>query len=402
MPDAVAISKPLHRRVLSLLAMLLRPDSDLPRPGKGSWMLFTSTFFFFSTIGYINTLWRTQSVPNVQGVLLAAIVSGLIAVGYAYAISHRKWWLLVVPIAFHFFLATPLIFQPLYNVGWVRNVPMPSPQAMLSRHVAVWGTIIGLALGQLFMVRFIATIVRRGAADRTELAVAQRMHASIVPAVHATSHGVQIDGASDTSTRMGGDLCDIVHAPGATYAVVADVCGHGVAAGLVMAMVKGCLRTRLAQGGEPADILRDINRVMCDQLTDGSFVTLALVRVRAHQIDVALAGHPPALVVGPVSVRRIENPSLPLGIVSSEEFASTPLNLQHDETLVLYTDGLYERDDDRNLVSGAQLGLEGFALLVQEQFAAGNRTLAALMPRLRGSGTPADDQTLLLVSRVHA
>jgi hypothetical protein len=399
MPTSIARTQPLWKRISREAARFARGEGALPPPGKGAWNLFVSTFFFFSTIGYINVLWRTQSVMNVPGVLLAGATAGVIAIGYAWAIAYRRWWFLVVPLAFHFDLATRLVFVPLYKLGLLGSAPIPSPEATASRLVAVWGTILGLALGQIFIMRFIAQIVRSAALDRAEIAVAQRMHASIVPGVRLEGEGFVVDGVSDTSTRMGGDLCDALRVGHDTYALVADVSGHGVGAGLVMAMVKGCVRARLMQGGELPAIVGDINRVLCTQLTDGAFVTLAMARVGGGEVEVALAGHPPALVVGKQGVRRIENANLPLGLVEGEVFASTPVHLQPGETLVLYTDGLYERPDERRPLERRDVGLDGLAELVQAGMTAGEQTAAKLMPRLRGQAAPADDQTLLVLRR---
>lgn len=384
---------------MRVLLSFLRGDGPLPKPGKGAWQLFASTFFFFSVIGHINTLSRVQSVPDVHGTLIAALLAGSIAVGYAYAIANRKWWLLVLPLVTHFYLASNVIFPFFEKIDLTEDVRMPEPEALRSRSVAIWGTIAGLTLGQIFMVRFIATITRRNANDRAELAVAQRIHTRMVPAITMQAGDFTIEGLSDTSQRMGGDLCDAVQVGKVSYAIVADVCGHGVGAGLIMTMVKGCVRTRLVQGGDLPSILKDVNAVLCDQLSEGAFVTVAFARIEGDLIEIALAGHPPVFVAGQDGLRQIDNENVPLGLRANEEFSSQKVVLTKGEAMLLYTDGLFERVDETDLLGGKDLGVDGLAKLFARACAKRELSASSLMLAMRGPQPPADDQTLIVISR---
>lgn len=327
------------------------------------------------------------------------MLAGCIAVGYAVSIAYRKWWLLLVPLAVHFYLASAFIFPLLRSLGWVSYVSAVEADGLLARRVAVVGTVIALAVGQFFMVRFISVLARRSEHDRAELEVAQRMHTRIVPAVKVETPTMIIDGTSTTSSSMGGDLCDVVQVRDQTYAVIADVCGHGVGAGLIMTMVKGCVRTRLVQGGELGDIVADINRVLCQQLSDGSFVTLAIARVTETGVELAQAGHPPALVVSASGAKEIENRSVPLGLLEDEHFHATSVSLEPGESLVLYTDGLFERPAAEEVFSEAQLGIPGLAAMLVAAQARGGMSACATMPLVQGPQPPADDQTLIVMRR---
>jgi hypothetical protein len=50
---------------------------------------------------------------------------------------------------------------------------------------------------------------------------------------------------------MGGDLVDLVQDGNTWIGYLADVCGHGVPSGVLMAMVKSAVRMRVATSSEP-------------------------------------------------------------------------------------------------------------------------------------------------------
>ena len=77
------------------------------------------------------------------------------------------------------------------------------------------------------------------------------------------------------SWRVGSCINDF----GACSAVgyLADVSGHGVPSGVLMAMVKSAVRMRLATSSEPQVLLEDLNRVISELIGAEMFVTLAFV-----------------------------------------------------------------------------------------------------------------------------
>jgi sigma-B regulation protein RsbU (phosphoserine phosphatase) len=76
---------------------------------------------------------------------------------------------------------------------------------------------------------------------QTELAIAQGIQKTLVPTINWCSERLEIYGASIPSAEVGGDLVDVVPlSDGSVFAYVADVCGHGLPAGILMGMIKDC------------------------------------------------------------------------------------------------------------------------------------------------------------------
>src|SRR5258708_26379048 len=79
---------------------------------------------------------------------------------------------------------------------------------------------------------------------------------------------------------MGGALVDLVQDGSKWIGYLADVCGHGVPSGVLMAMVKSALRMRLAISSEPQTLLEDLNRGISELIAPEMFATVAFVSTR--------------------------------------------------------------------------------------------------------------------------
>ena len=80
---------------------------------------------------------------------------------------------------------------------------------------------------------------------QTELALAHAIQATLVPTLSSQVGRFEGYGKSIPSTEMGGDLIDAVESDGTLLAYIADISGHGLAAGQLMGMLKTAMRVAL-------------------------------------------------------------------------------------------------------------------------------------------------------------
>jgi serine phosphatase RsbU (regulator of sigma subunit) len=259
------------------------------------------------------------------------------------------------------------------------------------------GIVSFIVLGYAFFIRLAAYEGVAHLRAQKEIALAQEIHARLVPAFHERRGAFEICGLSRASGEVGGDLVDVVPSSDGWTALVADVSGHGVASGLLMGMVKSSAHMRLASAAGAGELLRDLNRVLFPLKTANMFVTCACLRhAGGDRLEYALAGHLPMLHwrAADGSIAELAGPHLPLGIVADHEYASSTVSFASGDLFAVLTDGLTEVAD----AQGRELGLEGVKRLV-----AGNaeRPLDAMMEAVmagtRTHGRPHDDQTLLLL-----
>ncbi|MEP7043388.1 MAG: SpoIIE family protein phosphatase [Dokdonella sp.] len=197
---------------------------------------------------------------------------------------------------------------------------------------------------------------------------------------------------------VAGDIADVVALPdGSVAALLGDVSGAGLGAGLVMASVQSFLRAELAHHSDPARALERLNRHLHAQASSGRFVTLWLgifepASRRCRFVDAGhghalrlRAGHPPEAI-------RARG-DIPLGIDADVAFHAETLDLGADEIVLLYSDGVIEQ----RAPEGAAFGRERLIDAVRGAATPALAMEAALDAlTTHAANTPPDDDTTLL------
>lgn len=206
--------------------------------------------------------------------------------------------------------------------------------------------------------------------------------------------GLRVDHVYESATDaavVGGDFYDVIAVSGTKVAVVVgDVCGKGLPAATFMSFVRHLLRVQAAMGLPPGEWLDAANAALASDPETPAFVTVALavIDTSSGTVELALAGHPPPLVATPSGVVGLDGiPGLPLGVNPDLKYLTSTFHLGREDTLCLYTDGLYEarREDSffgeaglsRALAECSQGALEGSAagLVSRAREFAGERLL---------------------------
>jgi serine phosphatase RsbU (regulator of sigma subunit) len=231
---------------------------------------------------------------------------------------------------------------------------------------------------------------------QTELSLAKQIHSTLIPPIVGIFGPLELYGRSTAGAEMGGDLIDIVVCGRAADLLIADVSGHGIKAGVIMAVVKSAYRTRLRSDCDLEVMFRDMNAVVCELAGAGMFVTAATLRFNQNgTVAFCGAGHGPILHYRAADKKResLESQSPPLGVVEHEQFTAMEVECRSGDVFLLMTDGLYEVFSN----AGSMLGQEPIERLFDEL---AGRPLAvvytAIMDAVQAHGPQSDDQTLLL------
>lgn len=182
---------------------------------------------------------------------------------------------------------------------------------------------------------------------RNELRLAENLQINLQPRL-------PVDVGWDLSThyepaeggRIGGDWCDALVLPdGRLITVLGDVAGHGLAAAGTMAQLCNVLRAYLYEGTPLPDAVAKTNQFAV-QLLPGAFATVVAVGVdlATGSAEAVVAGHPMPFLLR--AGRAPEPPPIrispPLGVQGVRYSAST-FDMQPDDVLVMFSDGLIER-----------------------------------------------------------
>jgi sigma-B regulation protein RsbU (phosphoserine phosphatase) len=156
------------------------------------------------------------------------------------------------------------------------------------------------------------------------------------------------------SSGVGGDFFHVFQLSDSVAGVfICDVMGHGVRAALVAAILRALVEDARLQATEPARFLQELNRGIFHilhhtRLTMFVSACYVLADVARGELRYANAGHPVPLCVRraqrsvePLSFRG-SKPGQVLGIFDDAQYDSSSCKLSAGDTLLLFTDGLFE------------------------------------------------------------
>jgi serine phosphatase RsbU (regulator of sigma subunit) len=362
---------------------------------RSTFVLCMAVFFTFGSMGFILDMLSAPKLDPWPVVAATVIYFGLVGALYFIGLTRARLLMAVaIPIQVSFPKLYPLLRK------WAGDHP-PAPLGMeaMGRHLQIdgIGCIVFIMLGYAIFIRFIGGTGMKQLRMRTEIALAERIHATLVPPVSTATERFEVLGRSEPSSEVGGDLLDVVEQDGRLLACVADVSGHGVSAGTFMGMVKSALRMKLLSSDAVGALLDDLDRVVGQIRSPEMFVTIAALRFDgAHAAELGLAGHLPILHYRYTSdsIEAIENAHPPLGVVDGQRHGSRRVEFGSGDLFVLLTDGLTEVLN----VRGDQFGTHGVESVLRQHAREPLATIyATLLSAVRAHGPQTDDQTLLLV-----
>lgn len=238
---------------------------------------------------------------------------------------------------------------------------------------------------------------------RDELEVARELQAELLPHSPPSLPGYRFAHSYRTANEVGGDYYDITPLPdGRVALMVGDASGHGMAAGLVMAIANATLQTALDLDPAPPKVAALLNRTLCRTGSRRTFMTVfyGLLTPASGRLEWLCAGHPPPLLRrASGELVELGKGSLPLGVRAPLAPAgSESVTLDAGDLLVLYTDGLAEAVGPSGLEA---FGYERIAALARRGGApqdVHDRILEAFDRHVKDEPLR-DDLTLMVVAR---
>ena len=223
-----------------------------------------------------------------------------------------------------------------------------------------------------------------------DLRIAREIQMGILPAdLAAVTRGTGLDvhAIIEPAREVGGDLYEVLRVSNDRIVVaLGDVSGKGIPAALFMAVAVTVLRTLARHIAEPDEILRRLNDELAEQNPRGMFVTLQCLvfdlaqgRVSGagaghHQLAIVSRGRPPRLACA--------SSGRPAGLMAGNPIERETMQLEPDDTFVLFSDGVSE------------------AMNTAEEFYGDDRLMTVLSGA--GAGEPAADIVKRVIADVHA
>ena len=333
---------------------------------------------------------RSQSIGDIARTVVEA---GSFAILWAYVAVMRRYWLFAVLFPLQM-VVTYLLnrYGPVHH-SLASDLPALEHKIML----AAWVEFVLIIAAYVGFLVFFSREGNRFFRTQTEVRLAGEIHSALVPTIHERVGPFEMFGGSVPSSEVGGDLFDIVQSSGTWHAYIADVSGHGVPAGMLMAMIKSAASMQLRKVQRPDDLLRDLNDVLQPLTAPANYLTFAYVSgSSSNDLRFALAGHLPIFHYEKQSRSILEHTdsNVPLGMFQNQSFEISRLTLAPGDLLALITDGFTEVFDSEE----RELGIEDFKSALA---GCAEKPLPEIYRELRARtlkfGQQTDDQTMLLV-----
>ncbi len=240
-----------------------------------------------------------------------------------------------------------------------------------------------------------------------ELRVVADIQRSLLPSALPRIEGLDLAAHYETSQYAGGDYYDFFPLAGGKWGIlVADVCGHGTPAAVLMAITHSLAHTYPGTEPCPAGLLTYVNRHLASRYVEkGAFVTafFGIYDPETRTLTYSSAGHNPPRVKRCSDGRLFaleDGRGLPLGVLPDIAYETAHVALEVGDQVIFYTDGITE-------ARGGEDGNELFGIerldAVMENCSISSQglidTVLASIADFTGD-RPADDDRTMVIARV--
>jgi hypothetical protein len=262
------------------------------------------------------------------------------------------------------------------------------------------------AVGTIFIFALLLFLIRRFSLARqeetrlsSELQIAQQIQQAIVPQGLKDYPHLAIMGLHRSCHEVGGDCFDVFSLEDGRIAIIiADVAGKGLGAALVTTMLKGAL-SAMSLGVEPVKLFEHLNKLLLEGAHVGRYATMFFGLLGPDGVlEFVPAGHPSPLLLRKGKVSELyTGGSFPVGLIPGVSFAADRIQLEPDDTLLLFTDGVTEAEDKEMNLFGLERLVETFARHADGSLDALQSGVFSAVESFSAGAKQTDDITLLVV-----
>ncbi len=227
--------------------------------------------------------------------------------------------------------------------------------------------------------------------------LAQELHSNLVPKIEIVNNRFEIFGVSNPTDEVGGDLIDYFENETSHTCYIADVSGHGVAAGSLMGMFKSTIRVLLNKDEQLSSILTETSKTIYNLKKKTMFLTCAFLKFNPnYTVEYSTAGHLPILKLANDSNNFDELiiKHLPIAATKDFNYRTNSTVWNKNDIFILLTDGITETTDNKD---------EEFGMEKVKQIVLNNRheelshIYEKISNKLASYGKQIDDQSILLI-----
>ena len=251
-------------------------------------------------------------------------------------------------------------FSPVERTGWFLSIVLPEKD--LYSGVRRIGMIVKLlqllGLAMLIVILRVATknqakyhsMNEQKERIENELHIAREIQMAMIPKTFPPfpeRKDLDLAASIIPAKEVGGDLYDFFIRDEKLFFCIGDVSGKGIPASLVMAVTRSLFRAMSAHEDSPAKIVASMNNSMSETNESIMFVTffIGVLDLKSGLLRYCNAGHNPPMILTDAIRMLPVKPNLSLGILKGMEYIEQETELNYDDAIFLYTDGLSEAEN---------------------------------------------------------
>jgi len=239
-----------------------------------------------------------------------------------------------------------------------------------------------------------------------ELSVAAELQKQLFPKEEPDHKDLNFIIKNRPASELGGDCFDIVNAKDNTYMYIGDVTGHGMSAGLLMAIVNAMIRTLADTHDNAKDLLIAVNKYVSHYVKPTMYMTMVMLcwNKNTKKMTYVGAGHERILIYRSESenVEEIQSGGTALGLIPdvSAKAVETEIALNDGDKIVLFTDGITEAKNQKGELFGLENLKKSIVQYGREYSAKGiNHHISTELAKFVGDESQLDDMTLIVVEK---
>lgn len=191
---------------------------------------------------------------------------------------------------------------------------------------------------------------------KKELELASEMQNMLLPTTLPQDEHLDISAFYKSHSQIGGDYYDVIWVNKAEIAMcIADVSGKGASAAILMSNFQANLRAGVQHSVGLRELVQDLNQKVINNAKGEKFITMfiATYNIESRQLTYINCGHNPPVLKNGTDIVELKDGCPGLGML---DYLPSPkigiVDILPDSTLVTYTDGLVEVENNKNLEYG--------------------------------------------------
>ncbi len=237
---------------------------------------------------------------------------------------------------------------------------------------------------------------------KNDLVLTEQIQKSLLPKMAPDIEGYDIYGFSQPAAIVGGDFFDFYQFDEEDLVVsIGDASGHGLPAALLVRDVVIGLRMGLAKEMRLAHTLNKLNNVIQRSTYSTNFVSIFVGEIEQDgHLFYVNAGHPAPFLIKKDRIVDLDATGITLGFLPEVDLGRSYVRLENDTVLVLYSDGIIERERGE----GEEFGIERLKKLVMENHQKSSKDIVSLVfdsvDEFGKRKSWEDDATLVVIKRL--